>query len=83
MSKEIFHFTYLSQNYGVSREEVVEWIDVEIIHPYDSSDLLFDKEDLRRIGLICELREHCNPNIESLQVILHLIDQLNHLHNKN
>jgi len=82
MDKEIFEIHYISTSYGVSREEVIQWIEIEIIHPYNAEDLLFDLEDLQRIRLICDLKEYCDPNKESLQTIMHLIDQLNYYHNK-
>lgn len=82
MSNEIFQIHYICENYGLSTTEVREWIQVELIHPFNPSDLLFDREDLERIRLICELKNHCDPNIQSLEVMLHLIDQLNYLQKK-
>jgi DNA-binding transcriptional MerR regulator len=82
MSVEIYKIHYICENYGISQTEIHEWIQMEIIHPFDSSELLFDKEDLDRIRLICELKSQCDPNIHSLEVILHLIDQLNYLQKK-
>ena len=82
MNNKTFEIHYISTHYGVSTEEIIQWVDVEILRPCDPQELLFDDEDLQRIQLICELRDQCNPNIESLQVILHLIDQLNFVHNK-
>ncbi len=82
MSNEVFELHYICEKYSIPAEEIHEWIQMEIIHPFNSSDLIFDKEDLARIGLICELKNHCDPNIQSLEVILHLIDQLHYFQKK-
>ncbi len=79
MSAKVFEIHYICENYGLSEPEVQEWIEMKIIHPFNPSELLFDKEDLERIRLICELKGHCEPNLESLEVILHLVDQINYL----
>ncbi len=52
------------------------------VHPIDSDNDLFDEEDIARIQLIYDLKETLGVNDESIPVILHLIDQLNHLHLK-
>lgn len=68
---------------GFKEDEVYALIEHEIIAPYDQSNLIFDEEDLRRLKLVRELKENCEPNFESLQVILHLIDQINYLQKKS
>ena len=69
-------------NFDISEDDILTWIEFNIIHPYNSEDLVFDNDDLKRIELICGLKQHCNPNDESLQVILHLLDQINFLHKR-
>ena len=83
MSDKYYEIHYVCECYGISKNEVYEWIRMDIIHPFNASELIFDREDLERIRLICELKSHCDPNIQSLEVILHLIDQLNYLKKDN
>ncbi len=82
MLVEFVEIHYITENYGISELEIQEWIQMKIIHPFDSVALIFDKEDIDRIRLICELKNQCDPNLYSLEVILHLIDQLNYLYKK-
>lgn len=79
MSKKTYSFEVITQHLAIEKDEVIEYIQEKIIRPYDDENLIFDEEDFGRLALICELKENCSPNIESLQVILHLIDQIHHL----
>ena len=63
--------------YGLTHEVIQKFISEEWITPYDLDLLLFDDEDLARVGLICELKNNLGVNDEAMTIILHLIDQLN------
>ncbi|MDO9183286.1 MAG: chaperone modulator CbpM [Bacteriovorax sp.] len=64
----------------LSTGDILLFINHEWILPYDLEKLLFDEDDIARIILISELREDLGVNNEGVPIILHLIDQLNHLH---
>ena len=64
----------------LSPEIILEFIDLEWIRPVDPKNLLLDDEDIARIKLISELQTDLGVNNDSVSIILHLIDQLNHLH---
>ncbi len=80
MSKVTYTLEIITQKVGLAKEEILRLVESDLISPYNYDELLFDEEDLGRLGLICQLREQCDPNEESLQVILHLIDQIHFLH---
>lgn len=61
-------------------EEILHFIDCDWIIPVDRKKLLFDEDDIARIHLIAELKVKLGVNNEGVPIILHLIDQLNHLH---
>ena len=61
-------------------EIIQEFIAYEWICPADPAELKLDEEDIARIHLIKELIEDLGVNDESIPIILHLIDELNHLH---
>jgi DNA-binding transcriptional MerR regulator len=67
---------------GFREDDLIDFIEHEIITPFDDTNMVFDEEDLRRLKLIKELRDNCNSNHESLQVILHLVDQVHYLRKK-
>ncbi|MBN21484.1 MAG: hypothetical protein CL678_09385 [Bdellovibrionaceae bacterium] len=79
MSVTTYEISTICTQYGLEEEQVLEWIELEIIHPFNLEDLLFDQEDFQRIGLICELKNSYGSNSESIQMILHLIDQIHYL----
>lgn len=82
MSKITYTLETVTHKIGIDQNDILNFIENNIISPYSNDDLLFDDEYLARLGLICDLREHCDPNDESLQVILHLIDQIHYLQKK-
>ncbi|MDC1174887.1 chaperone modulator CbpM [Bacteriovoracaceae bacterium] len=82
MSKITYTLEVVTQKVGIEEKDILNYIENNIVTPYRNDDLLFDDEDIARLILICELREHCDPNEESLQVILHLIDQIHYLQNR-
>ena len=81
MSKITYTLEVITQKIEFDESDILRFIENNIICPYNNNDeLLFDEEDLARLRLISELQEQCDPNEESLQVILHLIDQIYFLH---
>lgn len=67
---------------GVNPEEIRHYIISEWINPSNPLELKLDEEDIARIQLIWDLKEQLGVNDEAVPVILHLIDELNHLHLK-
>ncbi|MDD4975018.1 MAG: chaperone modulator CbpM [Bacteriovorax sp.] len=65
---------------GLNPEDILQFITSEWIQPLNSQDLLLDEDDIARILLIRELKVQLGVNDEGVPIILHLIDQLNHLH---
>ncbi len=63
----------------INAEDIIEYINYEWIVPIDPEKLLFDEDDIARIILISELRIQLGVNNEGVPIILHLIDQINHL----
>jgi chaperone modulatory protein CbpM len=57
-------------------------IEEEWVIPSDPDQLLFDEDDVLRIRLISDLKYNLGVNDEAIPVILHLIDQINHIHLK-
>lgn len=64
---------------GLDQEHIQYFIHQEWITPFDQESLIFDDEDLARIGLIHELQDELGVNDEAVPIILNLIDQLNFL----
>lgn len=65
---------------GINSEEILQFITYEWIQPLDPQKLLFDDDDITRILLIVDLKMQLGVNDEGVPIILHLLDQLNHLH---
>ena len=76
MSTTTYTLEIVCQKVGIGKDEIIKYVEKQIITPLDQANLIFDEEDLGRITLVQELKSHCDPNDESLQVILHLIDQI-------
>ncbi len=64
---------------GVDQKNIRYFISEHWINPIDPEKNRFDEEDIERIKLIWELKD-LGVNDEAIPIILHLIDQLNHLH---
>ncbi|MBC7538729.1 MAG: MerR family transcriptional regulator [Bacteriovorax sp.] len=77
-----FEISEAANECGLNQEVILQFISSEWIQPIDPNNLLLDEEDIARIQLISELREELGVNDEGVPIILHLIDQLNHLHHK-
>jgi len=72
----------VAEDLGIDPEIIVEFISYQWITPMDQQARYLDEEDVARIGLIRDLKENFGVNDEAIPIILHLIDQLNHLHNQ-
>ena len=79
MSKTTYTLEVITQKIGIQKNDILRFIENSLISPYNNDELLFDEEDLSRLRLISELQEQYETNEESLQVILHLIDQIHYL----
>jgi chaperone modulatory protein CbpM len=75
-----FEITETAYRCGINPEVILQFISFEWIQPLDPKNLLFDEDDIARILLISELKEQLGVNDEGVPIILHLIDQINHLH---
>jgi chaperone modulatory protein CbpM len=65
---------------GVPQDVIIRFVSESWITPADPQHQAFDEEDLARIRLIHDLIHTLGVNDEAVPVILHLVDQLNHLH---
>ena len=78
---KMYELSFVCRELNLDEETLVTWIDARLITPADSEGPLFDDEDFGRLRLISEIRNTYNTNQESIEVILHLIDQI-HLLNQ-
>ncbi len=69
-----------AENSGIDQNIILKFILNEWVVPLNKKELTLDEEDIERIKLIRELGEEFGVNDEAIPIILHLIDQLNHLH---
>lgn len=74
-----FELSYVCQEFEVPEDTIYSWIECHLIEPAEVQGPLFDEEDLARIKLLIDLKNLYNTNNESLEVILHLVDQIHHL----
>ena len=77
-----FEITEAAFNHGLAPDDILKFINFDWIQPLDPKNLLLDEEDIARIQLIVELKKDLGVNDEGVPIILHLIDQLNHLHDE-
>lgn len=75
-----FEVSEVANLYNINSDEIIQFITHEWIQPHDPLNLLLDEDDIARIQLILDLRDQMGVNNESVAIILHLVDQLNHLH---
>lgn len=75
-----FELTEAASRSGVNPELIKQYITFEWINPIDPLVPKLDEEDIARIQLIWDLKQEFGVNDEAIPVILHLIDELNHLH---
>lgn len=69
-----------AQQSGLPVEVLVQFIELEWIHPVDQQHQILDEEDLARACLIWQLQQDFGVNHEAIPIILHLVDQLNCIH---
>ncbi len=79
MKKITYSLEVITQKVGLQKNEVIRYVEEKVVVPYDYENLLFDEEDFGRLVLISELKRNCEPNDESLHIILHLLDQIHFL----
>ena len=65
---------------GVEDRIIFDFISKEWIHPVSVPESEFDEEDLTRVRLILDLMNNLAVNVEAIPIILHLVDQIHHLH---
>jgi len=78
--KRVYKFEEAVQNCGFPDRVLVQFIERHWIEPQDREKKSMDEEDLARARLIFELQNDLGVNDEAVPIILHLIDELNHLH---
>ncbi len=76
----MFELIEAAEKTGVDEDIIKQYINYEWVSPIEPDELKLDIEDLARIELIWELKSGMGVNDESMSIILHLIDELNHLH---
>jgi len=80
LQRKIYHLKEVIEEFHISEDVVLYFIQQEWISPESPEDLSFDDEDMARIKLIHELKNQFGVNDEAVPVILHLVDHLNYLH---
>ena len=79
MIKEFQNIRTVSRILNVKKEFILNLIEIELVVPADPVNLSFDEEDIARIRMIQDLTERFNLTDDSLQIILHLLDQIHYL----
>ena len=74
--KNLYTIQEVAETLKVNTTLIVQCVTEGWVIPVDSKTQNFDKEDLARLSLICELREAFGVNERAIPIILHLIDQL-------
>ena len=69
-----------SREAGLEQKTILEFIHNEWITPAEPHPLSLDEEDVARARLIAHLKNEFGVNDEAVPIILHLLDQLHHLH---
>jgi len=77
----MIHYSLIDiyEELGLESVVVNQWVEWRLITPMDKINFLFDQEDLERMRLIQSLIVTHDLNYESLEIILHLIDQIHSL----
>ncbi len=71
--------SFICEELELDEETVLSWVNCRLVQPADLDGPVFDEEDFSRICLIADLRKTYNTNDESLEVIMHLVDQIHGL----
>ena len=76
MTQNIYKLQIVCQELGVQEETVLDWVTGNLVKPLDFEAMLFDEEDLARMRFIDGIQKTFAANNESIEVILHLLDQI-------
>ena len=74
-----YEVSYICQEFQIGEDELLDLVATRLIEPLDSEDLFFDEEDVGRIRFILEMKNTYQTNDESIEVMLHLLDQIHAL----
>ncbi len=74
-----FEMSFICEELELDEETVLSWVKCRMVQPLDLEGPYFDEEDLSRIRFIADMRKTYSTNDESLEVIMHLIDQIHNL----
>jgi|GEM_PF-2520949 len=67
---------YVCQQLNVKEAILIEWLEADLVVPAAPEGPAFDDEDLSRIKLLNDLQSIFDTNTSSLEVIMHLLDQI-------
>lgn len=82
-SKIHFQLEEVAVRCKVAPDLILQFVSHSWIVPVDWDHQVFDEEDIARIRFIHDLQNRLGVNEDAVPVILHLVDQLNHLNLKN
>ena len=71
--------SFICEQLELDEQTVLSWVKCRMVQPMDLEGPYFDEEDFSRICFIADLRKTYNTNDESLEIILHLVDQIHNL----
>lgn len=77
-----YELSFICDQLEIDKETIATWVEARLVVPVEPDGLIFDEEDFSRICLIHELQRTYNSNNETLEVILHLIDQIHLLNHE-
>ena len=71
--------SFICEELELDEEIVLSWVKCRLVQPMDLEGPIFDEEDYSRICFIADMRKTYNTNDESLEIIMHLVDQIHNL----
>ncbi len=77
-----YELSFICEELNIDQNTIITWIESQLVIPIKVDELTFDEEDFSRIRLLHEIQETYSSNLESLEVILHLIDQIHLLNHE-
>ena len=80
ITRKIFQLHEAAAQVGIEERIILEWIQNEWILPVTISSHELDEEDVARAQLVHHLRSAFGVNDEAMPIVLHLLDQIHHLH---
>jgi chaperone modulatory protein CbpM len=81
VEKDVYTLAEILDEMNLDEKKVIYFIERNWITPVELSSKFFDEQDLRRLKFILELQNDFEVNDEGVDLILHLIDQLNSIQN--